>query len=286
MRPGLFFCEMIKMDALIRNDYHTFRLLDYDKSMHPIGAQLCGSRLEFAAPCARMIEELGFDLIDFNCGCPVDKVTKDGSGSGMLKTPQLIGEMIHALRSAVALPVTVKIRVGWDERSINAVEILKIAEQAGAKVIFIHGRTREQGYRGPANWEYIKECKAAAKEIQVFGNGDIVSPESAAKIFQDTGCDGILLSRGTMGKPWLAEEIKGAKDPTFNYRDFHLALKEHLTMAYAYESPQKAFKDARRFSSYYLNHLTGTQALKEVMTKSESLEEMLGAVDHFFDGKS
>src|SRR5579872_5393446 len=132
-RPGIVYCEMVKIDALVRNDQNTYRMLDYDADMHPIGAQLCGSKPKVAAAAARIVEDLGFDVIDFNCGCPVDKVTKDGSGSGMLKTPELIGEMISAMVSAVKVPVTVKIRAGWDEKHINAAEITNIAEKAGAK---------------------------------------------------------------------------------------------------------------------------------------------------------
>src|SRR5689334_17740332 len=138
-KPGLMFCEMVKMDALIRNDPHTYRLLDYEAHMHPIGGQLCGSKLHLAAPCAKIIEDLGFDVVDLNCGCPVDKVTKDGSGSGLLKNPELIGEIICEMVAAVRIPVTVKIRAGWDMQSINAPQITKIAEEAGAKAICIHG---------------------------------------------------------------------------------------------------------------------------------------------------
>src|SRR5579863_1856971 len=143
-QPGIVYCEMVKMDALVRHDPHTYRLLDYTPGLHPIGAQLCGSKLQFVQQSAKIIEDLGFDVLDFNCGCPVDKVTKDGSGSGMLRTPELIGEMISAMVSAVKIPVTVKIRAGWDEAHINAAEITQIAEQAGAKAITIHGRTRAQ----------------------------------------------------------------------------------------------------------------------------------------------
>ena len=125
-RPGLMYCEMVKMDALIRSDVNTFHLLDYDASMHPIGAQLCGSKPEIAGKAAKIMEELGFDVVDLNCGCPVDKITKDGSGSGMLKNPELIGEMVSNMIAAVKIPVTVKIRAGWDENSINAVEITRI----------------------------------------------------------------------------------------------------------------------------------------------------------------
>src|SRR3984893_6443256 len=145
-QPGLVYCEMVKMDALVRHDPHTYRLLDYETSMHPIGAQLCGSKPQLAGKSAKILEDLGFDVVDLNCGCPVDKVTKDGSGSGLLKNPQLIGEIISQMVASVRIPVTVKIRAGWDAQNINAEEITEIAEQAGAVAICIHGRTRSQGY--------------------------------------------------------------------------------------------------------------------------------------------
>src|SRR3984957_7146171 len=149
-RPGLMYCEMVKMDALVRHDQNTFHMLDFDKKMHPIVGQLCGSKPALAGQAARIIEDLGFDVVDLNCGCPVDKVTKDGSGSGMLKTPELIGEIISEMVSAVKIPVTVKIREGGDDKNFNAKGVTKMVEKAGAAAICIHGRTRSQGYKGPA----------------------------------------------------------------------------------------------------------------------------------------
>ena len=206
-RPGIVYCEMVKMDALVRHDPGTYRLLDYTLNMHPIGAQLCGSKPTLVKTAARIIEDLGFDVLDLNCGCPVDKVTKDGSGSGMLRTPDLIGEMIAEMVAAVKIPVTVKIRAGWDDEHINAAQITQIAERAGAKAITIHGRTRAQAYKGPANWDHIRDCKRAAKDILVIGNGDVFDAESAANMFSYTGCDGVLVARGTMGRPWIVDDI-------------------------------------------------------------------------------
>ena len=206
-RPGLMYCEMVKMDALVRHDAGTFHMLDYSADMHPIGAQLCGSKPALAGAAASIIEDLGFDVVDLNCGCPVDKVTKDGSGSGMLKTPELIGEVVASIAARVKIPVTVKIRAGWDEENINAEKIVKIAEQAGAKALCIHGRTRQQGYRGPANWEYIKACKEVARSILIIGNGDAVDGPSAEEMQAKTGCDAVLVARATMGQPWIVEDI-------------------------------------------------------------------------------
>jgi tRNA-dihydrouridine synthase B len=277
-RPGIFFCEMIKMDALVRNDFNTFRLLDYTPDMHPIGAQLCGSRIQFAKKAAQIIEELGFDVLDLNCGCPVDKVTKDGSGSGMLKNPKFIGEMLNEIISAVSIPVTVKIRIGWDSKNIIASEVTKIAEEAGAKAIFIHGRTREQGYIGPADWSPIKEAVAVKKNILVYGNGDIFCPISAKKIFDTTGCDGILVSRGTLGKPWLGEEIElylsSLEQPRRDGPFLKQIFLRHFLRTKAYQREKKAVADMRRVGCWYFKQMEETKLLREKLNKSRSMDEI------------
>jgi tRNA-dihydrouridine synthase B len=275
-RPGLMFCEMVKMDALIRHDQGTFHILDYDKEMHPIAGQLCGSKPEIAGKAARIIEELGFDSVDLNCGCPVDKVTKDGSGSGMLKTPHLIGEVLANMVAAVKIPVTVKIRAGWDEENINAPLITQIAEKAGAKAICIHGRTRKQGYKGPANWDYIKSCKEVAKNIKIIGNGDVVDGPSAKRMFEHTGCDAVLVARGTLGQPWVIEDIvRFLKEGEFHERsveDCRQGLLEHFLHTLNYHHSRKVAIDMRRIGCWYLKKSAGTRAFREAISKAQDLE--------------
>ncbi len=284
-RPGIVYCEMVKMDALVRNDSNTYRMLDYDADMHPIGAQLCGSKLKLAAEAARIVEDLGFDVIDFNCGCPVDKVTKDGSGSGMLKTPELIGEILSSIVAAVKVPVTVKIRAGWDDNSINAVEITKIAERAGAKAITIHGRTREQGYKGKANWDYIKACKAAAKQILVIGNGDVFDADSALRMFAHTQCDAVLVSRGTMGQPWIAEDIlralEGLPPIVRSVADLRQSLLEHFDCIVRYQPERQSLLDMRRVGCWYLKRLTNVKELRVQLNRSASTSEVFQHLDRF-----
>jgi tRNA-dihydrouridine synthase B len=276
-KPGLVYCEMVKMDALVRHDPHTLRLLDYKKEMHPIGAQLCGSKPQLAAPSARIIEELGFDVIDFNCGCPVDKVTKDGSGSGMLKNLDLIGEILSNIISAVKIPVTIKIRAGWDEDTLVGPQIVKIAQKAGAKAVAIHGRTREQGYKGQANWDWIRECKEAAPDMIIIGNGDLFDAEKVEKMFEVTGCDAALLSRGTFGTPWIIEDVyrrlSGEPPISRSPLDYRNALLEHLELIGRYHAPRKAAMDLRRVGCWYLKRGQGTRKLREMINRSKSLEE-------------
>jgi nifR3 family TIM-barrel protein len=284
-KPGLIYCEMVKMDALIRHDPNTYRLLDYERGMHPIGAQLCGSKPELAGPCAKILEDLGFDIIDLNCGCPVDKVTKDGSGSGLLKSLDLLGSLVSNIVAAVKVPVTVKIRAGWDAHHIITKEATRIVEAAGASALCIHGRTRAQGYQGAANWEFIRECKQASKQMPIIGNGDLFDPESVKKMFEFTGCDAVLLARGTMGKPWLIEDIYryfSNETPLIRsgleYRD---VLLEHLDHILSYQNERRALLDLRRVGCWFLKGGKGMRHLREALNRSSSPLEVRKMIEAY-----
>lgn len=284
-RPGLMYAEMVKMDALVRHDPSTFHLLDYSPDMHPIGGQLCGSKPSIAGQAAKIIEELGFDVVDLNCGCPVDKVTKDGSGSGMLKTPELVGEVIANMVAAVKIPVTVKIRAGWDEQHIVVEEIVKIAEQAGAQAICVHGRTRQQAYNGPANWDHIKACKQAANTIKVIGNGDVVDGPSAEKIMAYTGCDAVLVARATMGQPWIVEDIlrhlEGLPPLNRSLEDCRQALFEHFLCMQNYHYDHRVCVDMRRVGCWYLKKSAGTRQFRELMSRVDNMETISDLILNF-----
>jgi tRNA-dihydrouridine synthase B len=267
---GLIFCEMVKMDALVRHDQSSYHILDYDELMHPIGAQLCGSNLNFVVEASKIIEDLGFDVLDLNCGCPVDKVVRDG-GSGLLKTPDLIGELLCKMVNAVNIPVTVKIRAGWDDNSVNVEETTRIAEEAGASAIFIHGRTRKQGYRGKACWDYIRQGKDVAKEMPVFGNGDVFDKISAENMMEETGCDGVLISRGTLGQPWLGREIL---EDTPVYRDCLEVLFEHFEYILQYYDSRRAVLDARKIGCWYVKNVPGARELRAAISKVKTIDEI------------
>lgn len=284
-RPGLIYCEMVKMDALIRHDPTTFHMLDYDAHMHPIGGQICGSKPQIAGQAARIIEELGFDVVDLNCGCPVDKITKDGSGSGMLKTPHLIGEIIANMVAAVNIPVTVKIRAGWDDQNINAAAITRIAEEAGAQAICIHGRTRMQGYKGDANWDYIKACKEQAKIIKVIGNGDLYTAEDVQEMFAYTGCDAVLIARGTLGQPWIADDVyrllENQQPIKRSLEDYRQALMQHFTYVYGYHRERRAVVDMRRIGCWYLKKAAGTRQFRELISRATSTDVVCDLIQNF-----
>ena len=284
-KPGLHFCEMVKMDALVRADQGTFQILNYDDSMHPIGAQLCGSNPQMARKAATIIQDLGFDLIDLNCGCPVDKVTKDGGGSGLLKMPHRIGEIVSEMVSAVTIPVTVKIRAGWDDDSIIADEIVRIVESAGAKAITVHGRTREQGYEGRARREWIRNAKQAAVKIPVIGNGDIFTPYDAFDMLYETGCDGVLIARGTMGQPWIVDDIRSLsrgediREKSLEERRAHLL--RHFEETLAFRSGRKALIDMRRIGCWYFNASCGVKAFREAISHAQSIDDIRELINSY-----
>ncbi len=284
-QPGLQFCEMVKMDAIVRSDYGTFQLLNYSKEMHPIGAQLCGSNPRIAKEAAKIVEDLGFDTIDLNCGCPVDKVTKDGGGSGLLKMPHRIGEIVHEMVSHVSTPVTVKIRAGWDDEHIIVEDIVRIVESAGAKAITVHGRTREQGYEGKARREWIKRAKLAAKNIRVVANGDVFTPIDAFDMLYETGCDAVLIARGTMGQPWIVDDIRRLARGEVVYEKSHQELKEHLLQHFyetlSYKSERKALVDMRRIGCWYFNASTGVKAFREAISHAQSIEDVAKLINEY-----
>jgi len=276
----LMFCEMIKMDALVREK--STKLLKYTKDMLPIGAHLLGSNSNVAADATKKLEDLGFSIIDFNCGCPVQKVTKDGSGSAMLKNPKLIFEILQKIVKAVNIPVSIKIRLGWDDRSIVANEIVKIAIDAGAKMITIHGRTKKQGYSGMANWDYIKECKQIAKnDILVIGNGDLYTPEDVKSMFKLTKVDGVMIARGMLSSPWLSSDIESC----FAKKDKQKIERKKILLKYiSYlieEKNKKAVLDLRRISGWFLRDKRDIKSLRIGINKATSIDESIKLIDNF-----
>lgn len=284
-RPGLFFAEMVKMDALVRNQPSTLDLLSYDQNMHPIGAQLFGSSTKYAKQAAKMIEDLGFDLLDLNCGCSVPKVTRDGSGSALLKNPEKIGEILSEMIATVKIPVTVKIRVGWDQDHIVALHVLDLAEKAGAKAITIHGRTAVCGYQKAANWALIKECKKQTKTLQVIGNGDLFTPQNVEKMFNQTGCDGVMIGRGLLTTPYIVENIQAyyEKKEIKNKTILELIslLQSHFHHILTCCQNSRALFHMKRVACWYLKGYRGMKKLRADIMNCQSEDGVLDLLNVF-----
>jgi tRNA-dihydrouridine synthase B len=212
---AMVFCEMTSSDGLVRKNPKTFELLEYRPEERPIGAQLCGSDPDVMAEAARMCEGLGFDTLDLNYGCPVRKVIAREAGAAMLTDLERLERVTAAVVNAVQLPVTAKIRMGWDQTSTNAPEVAKVLEQSGVRWVTVHARSRSEKFTGQAHWEVIAEVKRSTT-LPVIGNGDVKTPEDALRMIQETGCDGVMVGRGSFGNPWLfarAHRLLNGEDP-------------------------------------------------------------------------
>ena len=212
---AMVFCEMTSSDGLVRKNPKTFELLEYRPEERPIGAQLCGSDPGVMAEAARMCEGLGFDTLDLNYGCPVRKVIAREAGAAMLTDLERLERVTTAVVNAVRLPVTAKIRMGWDQTSTNAPDVAKVLERSGVKWVTVHARARSEKFTGQAHWEVIAEVKANTS-LPVIGNGDVKTPEDALRMVRETGCDGVMVGRGSFGNPWLfarAHRLLNGEDP-------------------------------------------------------------------------
>ena len=265
---GLVVSEMVSAKGLLYKNVKTFDMLRIAPEERPAAIQLFGSVPQELARAAKIVEADGADIVDFNMGCPVPKIVNNGEGSALMKNPQLAYEILARMADAVKIPVTVKIRAGWDADHVNAPEIAQLAEKAGVAAIAVHGRTREQFYNGKADWSVIKAVKDAVKipvfgngdllsAEPVFGNGDLLSAEDGLRMFKETGCDGLMIGRGADGNPWIFKEIISALNG--DAQRFEPSLDErmdmivrHLKMLIAFKGEVIAVKEMRRHAGAYL----------------------------------
>src|SRR6202140_2464987 len=210
---GLIMTELTNSHGVIsslksKKNTRTFRYLYFEPEEHPISAQLFGSDPQVMAAAAKACQDFGFDIVDINFGCPVNKVVKCNGGSGLLRDLPLVEEILRKVRAAISIPLTLKFRAGWNDRELVAVQMAKLAEDCGLQAIALHPRTREQGYAGKADWSRIAEVKAAVRHIAVIGNGDIVTPEDAVSMIEQTGCDAVMVGRTASSNPWIFRQIE------------------------------------------------------------------------------
>ncbi len=269
---GLVCTEMVSAKAIYYNNKNTEALMAIKPEERPVSLQIFGSDPALMGEMAKKIEERPFDILDINMGCPVPKVVNNGEGSALMKQPLLAGRIIEAAAKAIGKPVTVKIRKGFDDAHVNAVEIAHIAQESGAAAVTVHGRTREQYYHGKADWEIIRQVKAAVR-IPVIGNGDITSPETARQMMEQTGCDGIMIGRALRGDPWLIGRIlRGGEKPSED-AVMDMILR-HSRMQIAISGEYMGMRQMRKHIAWYTAGFPGSSKLRDAVNHVETYEDL------------
>lgn len=275
---GLLCMEMISAKAILYRNKNTESLLQIHQEETPVSLQLFGSDPKIISEMAKRIEDRPFAILDINMGCPVPKVVRNGEGSALMKEPKLVYDIVNAAVHAIKKPVTVKIRKGFDDGHVNAVEIARIVEQAGAAAIAIHGRTREQYYSGKADWEIIRQVKEAVR-IPVIGNGDVTSAERAVAMQEQTGCDGIMVARGAQGNPWIFSELISYEEnkvlpPRPSVDEIRRTMLRHARMQMEYKGDYLGIREMRKHVAWYTKGLRGAARLREKINQAASYEEL------------
>ena len=275
---GLLCMEMVSAKAIMYKNRNTIDLLKIDERELPVSLQLFGSDPDIISTIAHEIEERPFDILDINMGCPVPKIVNNGEGSALMKNPKLAGEIIEKTVKAIKKPVTVKIRKGFDENHINAVEMAKIAEASGAAAIAVHGRTREQYYSGKADWDIIRQVKEAVS-IPVIGNGDLLTAENVIAMQEQTGCDGFMIGRGAQGNPWIFRQVlhyfeTGEKLPKPEFEEVAEMMLRHARMMLEFKGEYTGIREIRKHGAWYTAGYKNSAKLRVMINQVETYSEL------------
>jgi nifR3 family TIM-barrel protein len=282
---GLVVSEFISVEGLTRNNPKSRRQMRFDEEERPFAIQIFGGQPARMAMAAEMAEEVGADILDINCGCPAPKVVKNGGGSGLLRDLPRLEEILKEVKRSISIPLTLKMRIGYSDSTINAVEVAKMAEQCGVEHIQVHGRTREQGYKGMANWDIIKRVKEAVS-VPVSGNGDITSIDYGLKCWKESGVDGILIGRGAMQNPWIfrqfADVLNGRKPYIPTLEEKRKVLLEFFEMCLEEMPELAALGKMKQLAGQFTKGLPGGAQFRQTLYHSHSADEILANITKYF----
>ena len=287
---GLIMTEFTSSHGILksvgaRKPTRTFRYLAFEPEEHPISAQLFGSDVQVMADAARICQDLGFDAVDINFGCPVNKVVKCNGGSGLLRDLPLVESILRAVRSSISIPLTMKFRAGWNDQELVAVKMAQLAEDCGLQAVALHPRTREQGYSGKSDWTRIAEVKQAVPNLVVIGNGDILTPEDAVRMVKETGCDAVMIGRAASSNPWIFRQIQqylqtGAYDHPVERQRYGI-MRTYYEMLRDRDEPDAAGK-MKQFATYFTHGVRNGSKLRVEIYHCAEPQQILEQVDAFF----